>query len=259
MASLRKKYQGNGEDKDAPPVTTMPPGTEAKLPPIADARPPPEMPEPESSPAEQAAQTAIKQRLAEMERAEALTRQQQSAQQPQFATELAIEPQEPEQQQPTTEHIIASSSLPERMKNWLRQHPDYVTDPVKNNQIQRMHYVAEYQAGGEWTDLYFDRMERLLGFKQDAPPNGNGAQQLVRPAVQRQPVRQQQYAGPPVSAPPTRESPSMSTGRPVTRRGPLTQEQRDIARSSGISEEEYSRQLDRMEKMKAAGVIQDGR
>jgi hypothetical protein len=32
-----------------------------------------------------------------------------------------------------------------------------------------------------------------------------------------------------------------------------------MALASGISEEEYARQLDRMEKMKAAGVIQDGR
>jgi hypothetical protein len=67
MASLRKKL--------TEPVTTTPNETAAQLPPVAaDAKPPPELPEVKSSPADEAGKAALKQRLAEMERAEAITR-----------------------------------------------------------------------------------------------------------------------------------------------------------------------------------------
>jgi hypothetical protein len=103
MASLRRKYQGV-ESKDAPPVTTTPQETAAKLPePVADAKPP--EPAVESSPAEEAGKLALKQRLAEMQQAENLQRAaiQQHA--------LAAEPPEP---QDPIEQAIAH--LPERAK-----------------------------------------------------------------------------------------------------------------------------------------------
>ncbi len=51
----------------------------------------------------------------------------------------------------------------------MRRYPDYVLDPIKNAQMQKMHNVAEYQVGGEFTERYFDRMEILLGIKQEQP------------------------------------------------------------------------------------------
>jgi hypothetical protein len=197
-----------------------------------------------------------------MENAERL--QHQVASQQQQHERLATEPlaiEEPQQQQqPTAEQIIASSGLPERARDWLRKYPDYVTDPTKNAQIQKMHHVAEYQAGGEFSDLYFERMERLLGLKPET--NGNGAQQPVRPAVQRQaaPVRQQRAAGGPImSAPPTRDVPSMTTGRPANMRVPLTADELYIAQQSKQTPEEYQQQKEKMLRLKAAGAIQDGR
>ena len=62
-----------------------------------------------------------------------------------------------------------------------------------------------------------------------------------------------------MSAPPTREAPSMSTGRPASRRAPLTEAQREAARFSGISEQEYASKLELMERMKAAGQLDDHR
>jgi len=250
MASLRKRYQTSVESKDGPPVTTMPNETAAELPPaVADAPKPPEPPAAEPSPADEAAKTALRQRLAEMERAENLQREiaQQS---PQFATE----PQE--QQMPTAEQIIESSGLPENAKDWLRRYPEYVSDPIKNAQMQKMHNVAEYQAGGEFTERYFDRMEILLGLRQEAPPSTNGSAPIAPRSST--PVRKQQYAVP-VSAPPTRESSSMATGRAPSRRAPLTQAERDIARSCGISDEEYQNQRERRDNLKAAGMLQDDR
>ena len=50
----------------------------------------------------------------------------------------------------------------------------------------------------------------------------------------------------------------MTTGRPVGRLPPLTEEEKNLAYSLGITLEEYQRQKERMNAMKAAGVIQDG-
>ena len=249
MASFRRKYQV--ESKDGPPVTTVPVAGAEPPPPVVDAKSP-EPPAAEPSPADEAAKTALRQRLAEMERAENLQREiaQQS---PQFATE----PQE--QQMPTAEQIIESSGLPENAKDWLRRYPDYVLDPIKNAQMQKMHNVAEYQVGGEFTERYFDRMEILLGIKQEqprqvqerpvtnaAPATGNGA-----------PPRRQMAA--PVSAPPTRDVPSMSTGKSRSWRAPLTADELHIAKACGQTPEQYQQEKEKMLRLKASGVIQDGR
>src|SRR5215510_11008612 len=92
MASLRKRYQDRIEVRpaeDASPVSAPP--TAAKMPePAADTGKPPEQPETTEAPADVAARTALRARLAEMERAEALTRQQ-----PQHADEPPQQAQQP--------------------------------------------------------------------------------------------------------------------------------------------------------------------
>ena len=255
MASLRKRYQSNGADQDGQPVQTAPVAGAELPPPVADKQP---AEQPVENAVEQAAQNALKARLAEMENAEGLQREVLSQQQRMAAEEpLAIGPQEPQQQPQTVEEVIAASGLPERAQRWLLAHPDYVRDAQKNAHIQGLHYAAAHQAGGDaFSDLYFSKLEDLLGLKQAT--NGNGVQQPVRPAVPRQAAPVRQYVGPPVSAPPTRESPSMTTGRPFTKRAPLTAAQREAARYSGVSDDEYSKQVELMERMKAAGMHQDG-
>jgi hypothetical protein len=94
MASLRKRYQGrveveptSGGGSRSPrpsedlPATAVP--TNLKLTP--EAPPQPEEPVVESNPVEDAAQSAIKQRLAELERAETLQRQPPPQPQPQLS------------------------------------------------------------------------------------------------------------------------------------------------------------------------------
>jgi hypothetical protein len=267
MASVMSKYRDRIEspEKDNPPIASPPsghaepyPGTQAAPPDAPKPEPvaaeqsetptPAEQPTTEKSPADQAAQNAIRQRLAEMNHAQELTRAS-TQQQPQLA--------EPEQPQDPVELVLANSGLPERACVWLRQHPEYMSDPEKNSELQFRHHQARREAGSEFTDEYYDCMDRLLGLRQQAQPNGNGS---LQPAAQRQPapVRQQQRVGAPVSAPPTREIPSMSTGRPSTFRAPLTAAQKEIARSSGISDREYSEQLEKMRRLQAAGAIQNG-
>src|SRR5262249_32155623 len=156
-----------GKDDEAP-VSSPPSGMTAEPPPAVEPKPLPEI-EPEAkAPAETAAtaeirkQTAgIQARIAEMERAEQLTRQ---AQQP-------SPPPQP-QQPPTVDQVIAHSGLPPKFQNWLRQHPDYINDPAKNEQLRRLHAVAEYQTGETgFTDAIYDKLEELFGTRPQS--NGN--------------------------------------------------------------------------------------
>src|SRR5262249_47529249 len=246
MASLRKKYQ----PQDAP-VMSPPEVTAAELPePVADAKPP-EQPETESA-ADKAAQNELRKRLAEMERAEGLQRQQQQPH--------AAEPPQQAQQQP---------EMPAAVAKWLAEHPKY-TNP--NDQIAQVEIsLATMKAardGLTWNDDDFlPSIERHLGIAprtnghaetKPTPQPTNYAEQRnsapARPVTVDRPPPQRMSV--PVSAPPTREAPSMRTGRPVSYRAPLTPAQREAAQFSGVSEQEYADKLERMNRMKAAGEIQ---
>jgi len=255
MASMRKRYADRVEASprhDGPPVTAPPTGA-AKLPdPVVDAKPP-EMPETTESPVDKAAKEAIalQLRLKEMERAEQLNREAVQQQPPQ-----AAEPQAP--QQPTLEDFVAH--LPPRVQGWYRKHPEFATDPEKAAQVQYCHHVARRETGQEFTDPYYDRMESMLGL---VPATNGQTQHRPSPAPAappryEAPIRQQRSTTP-VSAPPSRDVPSFRTGRPQGGPVQLTAAQHEAAKFSGISSEEYARQLAKMERMKAAGEIDDGR
>jgi hypothetical protein len=195
--------------------------------PVAPAEPPAD-----AKPAEQPKEhdpvsaAALKARLAEMERAEQLATRQQPPQRVQYEPPL-----EPQAEPPTVEQIISRAQIPEQAKAWLRMHPVYVSDPEKNARMREVHNVA--QAHGEFTPEYFDRMEVLLGLKQETrPTNGNGASPTPRPAP---PQRPTSIA---YSAPPTREAPSMSSGRAPSSQMRLTAEEVEIALATKLSPEE---------------------
>jgi hypothetical protein len=261
MASMRKRYADRIEAsprQDDPPVSVPPTGAAKPPEPVADVKPPPEMPETKESPADAAAKHALRERLREMENAETLNRQTQ--QQPQYAAE----PPPRQQPQPPSQDPLEAflASVPEPTAKWLRAHPEYMTDQRKNAALQHFHWVARDEAGEEFTPRYIERLEHHLGLRQQS--NGHQShvpkQSITTPAPRYEaPPRQQHRQSAPVSAPPSREPASMSTGRPASRRVPLTAEQVEIAKASGISVEEYERQLIRMNQMKAAGQLDDRR
>jgi hypothetical protein len=261
MASFRKKYAPHVESKDAPAVASTPVKA-AEPPPAAEPQKSLEELAPQKpSPSDEAANNAIKARLGEMERAEIL--QQRGAVQ-HYERSLAAEPPPPEPPVDPMEAAIAN--LPERAQRWYKAHPEFFTDPEKAARVQYAHWVAKRETGEELTDKYFDRMEHFLGFRQQQQPkpssNGHAAPAAPRnpppaaPARNGAPARQQ-YNGH-VSAPPTRDVPSMASGKPVNRRAPLTENELQIAKNSGISPDEYQLQKEKMERLKAAGAIQNG-
>jgi hypothetical protein len=255
MASLRKKYADHVEvgvpRQDEPPVSVPPTGA-AKLPdePAADVKPPPEMLEVQS-PVEKAEKDAIalQLRLKEMEHAEQLSRH--AAQQPPQA-----EPPPPQQQEPIdpVEFVLANTNLPERAKGWLRQHPEYVLDPEKNAELQHFHWKARKEAE-DFSDGYYSALERHLGFRPAA--GGDRVVSAPPPPPPRSPTppRQQPRTSVAYSAPPTREAPSMTTGRMPSAPVRLTAEQKELCRSLGLSEAQYAEELRKMEAMKQSGQI----
>jgi hypothetical protein len=257
LASYRKKPQ-DIEGPDKPPVATAPQETAAQLPPAAETETKPVEIETES-PVKQAEKNSIQARLDEVLRAETL-RREAIQQQPRLATE-------PQQVDPLEAFL---ANVPEAARDWLRAHPEYMTDPEKSAAAQHFHWSAVREAGGEpFTPKYWARLERDLGIA----PNGNGKVptdnlahspvEIERPApmpprMESPPPRQQRQSAP-VSAPPTREAPSMTTGRAPTQRAPLTADERQVARNCGLTDEQYQQQKDKMNRLKVEGVIQDGR
>jgi len=242
MASLRRKYQPQFESprQEEPPVTSPPAVTAAELPePVADAKPPEQI-EPQS-PADAAASSAIQDRLAEMQRAEQLAQQPRQQQQP------APQPQQQE--------------VPAAVAKFLAENPRFMdpNDAVSQAEI----YTATLKAnrdGLKWDDDNFiPAIQRHLGISnghaerhKNIIPNENNDPPPRPAAPPRQPARP--MSGPPVSAPPTRQAPSMSTGRAPNFRQPLNKEEVEVAQSLGVSLDEYQRNKERWQKMKAEGA-----
>src|SRR5262245_28635927 len=208
MASIRKRYRS--EASNGPAVAAVPQGPAEQLPPQSTEKPASETNpvEQKPSPIEQAAQSALKQRLAEMENAAGLVRDAQQ-QQSQFAAE-------PRQ---------ATPEVPPHVRKWIDENPRYLSDPIAQAELN-LALTKVVHAGKTWNDPDFvETVERHLGLRQQAQPNGNGnipdrppvtshSQPITPPRPAATP-RQQQPIGPPVSAPPIRDAPSMTTGRPT--------------------------------------------
>src|SRR5262245_32030184 len=257
MASLRKKYQGLVVDNSREPVATAPTEELAKPPePVADAPQPAEViAKTESNPVEDAAKSELLKRVREAERAAELAAQQRQTQQ-QPPQERFEEPETPQMEDPRDQFEAVIQQLPARAQAWYRQDPQLLLNPKRAAQVAYVHHLAMEETGEEGTDAYFDKMESLLGLgvRNVAPQPDLSQPERPRPFA---PVRPR-YNAAPVSAPPTREVPSLSSGRTMNERTPLTREELEIARASRISPEEYQKQKQKMLRLKAAGVIQDG-
>jgi hypothetical protein len=254
MASMRKRYVDRieaGPRQDESPVTS-PPVSAAKLPDAVEPKAAESLAVENPDPVKKAEKDAIalQLRLQEMNRADEL--QRQAAQQPPQAAEPQQQPQPP-----SLDDMIAH--LPERVQRWYRNDPELATNPEKAAKVQYCHHVAAREVGEQFSDPYYARMEQMLGLA----PRGNGQAAQQRPPVSAAPRHEAPARQPqrniPMSAPPTRETPSFSTGRSPSRRLPLTKDELEVARASGISAEQYQENKDKMLKMKMSGEIQDGR
>ena len=153
--------------------------------------------------------------------------------------------EQPEQQRasekPTVEQYIDQlPNLLPSQRDWLKEHPDALTDQRKNLRLQGAHVEAEDKGLRPGTAKYFSYIEERLGYKE--------REQEEEDTVSEEPRT-------PVSAPPSRSATNPATGRSTATRITLTPAQREAARDSGVDEITYARNLQKMQQMKADGLI----
>lgn len=147
-------------------------------------------------------------------------------------TEAAVQRQQPAPQQQDAFEAAIASIPSEPAKDWLRKHPDYITDVRKNAKIKAAHFDVIEEGHAQFTPAYFESLETHLGLRQKADTQ------------RRQPV---------MSAPPTRDVPGASNGYQRPSQVTLTPEQREAARIAGIDEVTYARNVIKLNEMKKAG------
>lgn len=158
--------------------------------------------------------------------------------------EVAPKPQPPVDD--PIERILQNANMPTIAKNWLRAHPEYITDAKKNAKINSLHFEVIDEGHEAYSPAYIESMETHLGMREVPKKNEQEIPEDETPP-QRSSI---------VSAPPSREVP---TGKLPQRKGiaNLTPAQREAAKWAGITEVEYAKQLEKMNEMKANGQIQN--
>lgn len=147
--------------------------------------------------------------------------------------------QQVQQQQPQGD-ALDRTNLPQTAKNWLRAHPDYMTDQRKNAKIQSLHWDVVDEGHAPFSDTYYESLEQHLGMR--AKPRQIASEDDPEDEPRRVNV----------SAPVSREIPT-SSGNRSTGTIRLTAAQREAAKMAGITEVEYGKQLVALNQAKANG------
>lgn len=140
------------------------------------------------------------------------------------------------------ERTLAQMQVPDKAKDWLRSHTEFITDQRKNAKITAAHWDVVEAGHAAYSPSYFEDLEVRLGLRQRQDDTTD------HEADEPTPRRNQQ-----VSAPVTRDAPSPSTGKPVTTRITLSPEQREAARAAGVDELTYARNLIKLNELKKNG------
>jgi hypothetical protein len=145
------------------------------------------------------------------------------------ALQSAPKPERPVYQPPVHADPVeafAAQCTP-RSADWVRSHPEYVTNPALQQQMFAAHQFAVASGNPVDTPAYFAAVERVLGIE----------------GQQSAPRTQQRYSAPP-AAPVSRAAGGGGSARSthIT----LTAAQREAAAMSGMTDKEYARTLIQM-------------
>lgn len=116
---------------------------------------------------------------------------------------------------------FASNCSP-RSADWIRSHPEYVTDQTLQKRMFAAHNYAVGEGHVEDSNSYFDTIERILGLSDADEPRHTSRRSA------------------PPAAPVSRGS-TVGQGSSTSTRVRLSAEQRDAARMSGMTDEEYAK------------------
>jgi hypothetical protein len=153
-------------------------------------------------------------------------------------------------EEPKKQDIIDNMPVPDRAKEWLREHREYAENPRKNAKLQVVHWDALDEGHKEFSTGYFNAVERLLGIGSDP--------EVEADVEEEQPRRQETRRTSIVSAPVSRDGPSSGSTQSSTKIR-LNKEQSEFAKMSGLTDAEYAKQLIKLQEMKKAGSYGEGR
>lgn len=156
----------------------------------------------------------------------------------------ALENNKPSQQQNIRIDPVdqLASQLTPRSAAWVRSHPEYARDPNKYQGMLGAHNVVVSMGIVPDTDEYFDRIESVLGIRDKIP----GEDPIRRDSeldgddpssMAAQPVRRRD------AQPPAAPSSSSSGSSRSVNNVRLTAAQKEAAESSGLTYEEYAKNL----------------
>lgn len=147
-----------------------------------------------------------------------------------------------QQEQPRTQAapdvlaaIDGNSNLMPVEKTWLKDHQDAVIDPKRNNELGVAYDRATRAGHVRGTPQYFQFIEEFMGYSKPAKTTDNEEEETAI-----------------VAAPVSRDTRSSVTGQPSNSRIHLSPEQREMARSMGLSDVEYARGVVQMQGDKKA-------
>lgn len=154
----------------------------------------------------------------------------------------AVKNEPPPREPRAVDPIDANPNLSSAQKSWFKQHREVQSNQAQMARLGAAHWDALEAGHPQDSENYFKFLDERLGFskKQDPAP---------APQPQRKSV--------PMSAPVSRDTPSLSSGKMTSTRVELTPAQREAARIAGVDDVTYARNLLRLNSLKQQGHYQE--
>lgn len=131
-----------------------------------------------------------------------------------------------EQQRPADiNQVIDQMQLLPQERDWLKSHPEALMDKSRNTELDAAYIKATRKGLARGTDAYFQFIEKEMGYEQPEQPDGEDEGTTI------------------VAAPVSRETRSSVSGQPQGNKITLSPEQREFARTMGLSDVQYARQV----------------
>ena len=131
-------------------------------------------------------------------------------------------------QRPTDPVEAFAAQLSPRSAEWVRRHPQFVTDPRLNQKMIAAHNMVMADGGVADSDDYFADVERLLGVGKAPAATAEAMSEAAQPTARRA------TSTPPPAAPVSRDT----RGGNIVR---LTPEEREMAEMMKMTPEEYAK------------------
>ncbi|HEY6258210.1 MAG TPA: hypothetical protein VIY51_20705 [Xanthobacteraceae bacterium] len=186
------------------------------------------------TPAPAPAEDHLQQQIADLKRAEQALREQ-------LARQAGARPEA--MATPSAVDHIAAMPISAHKKAFLRANPEFL-DPAKG--LAFFHQQALSRGVADDTEEMNQAILRGV--------HGEAQRERINSALEPPPAPPRTDRSIPMSAPVSRTIPSVSTGRTAPTRVTLSPEQRESARISGISEFDYAKNLQRLEREKQLGM-----